>query len=150
MHISDFVECMNTELYSCIFQILIFHLQVSCWSKVWINIKLLFIFHLYTFKFTGLEINKDSVSLKLFGWSLGTFSIISDLQQLKHKNKNKNHHKKKNINQNTVNSTQTEYGVLPPTWLKNSESKQSSQGSATPKGRASFEISATFMSIIIS
>lgn len=81
MHISDFVECMNTELYSCIFQIFIFHLQVSCWSKVWINIKLLFIFHLYTFKFTGLEINKDSVSLKLLGWSLGTFSIISDLQQ---------------------------------------------------------------------
>lgn len=81
MHISDFVECMNTELYSCIFQIFIFHLQVSCWSKVWINIKLLFIFHLYTFKFTGLEINKDSVSLKLFRWSLGTFSIISDLQQ---------------------------------------------------------------------
>lgn len=38
-------------------------------------------FHLYTFKFTGLEINKDSVSLKLLGWSLGTFSIISDLQQ---------------------------------------------------------------------
>lgn len=81
MHILDFVECMNTELYSCIFQIFIFHLQVSCWSKVWINIKLLFIFCLYTFKFTGLEINKDSVSLKLFGWSLGTFSIISDLQQ---------------------------------------------------------------------
>lgn len=140
---------MNTELYSCIFQIFIFHLQVFCWSKVWINIKLLFIFHLYTFKFTGLEINKDSVSLKLFRWSLGTFSIISDLQQ-NIKTKIKTTTKKKNINQNTVNSTQTEYGVLPPTWLKNSESKQSSQGSATPKGRASFEISATFMSIIIS
>lgn len=88
----------SLKYITCIFQILWMHKHraifmyisnlylsltsfESCWSKVWINIKLLFIFHLYTFKFTGLEINKDSVSLKLFGWSLGTFSIISDLQQ---------------------------------------------------------------------
>lgn len=86
----------SLKYITCIFQILWMHehralfmyisnLYLSLTSFLLIKSlnqhKTAFHISLYTFKFTGLEINKDSVSLKLFGWSLGTFSIISDLQQ---------------------------------------------------------------------
>jgi hypothetical protein len=56
---------------------------------------------------------------------------------------------KTNIKQQIVTQYKTTLCLPSPTWLKNSINKQSNQGIATSIGRASLDMSETFINIII-